>query len=88
LQGSRGHGIDFFAEPAERQCDANLIAVIRGFEALLGRSNEVEIFIRPPDDVYDAVFLAEAQRAIEEFMAERRIGPRQIAPSLFAWFNA
>lgn len=63
LRPCAGHGLDFFAE--EHNEPGSLIALLRGFEWLHEGAEAVEILIRPPDDTYDAVTLADARRTFE-----------------------
>jgi hypothetical protein len=73
LRGSAGHGIDFYV--SDRTADTALVALVRGFAWYRGDPETGEVFVRPPDDVYSAEFLAEAKQAIAEFLGKREARP-------------
>jgi len=85
LEPRAGHGFDFHS--GKRVELENLIAVLRGFEWMHLKLDEVEIYIRPPDDSFDAETLADARHAIEQFMQEPFLRPGPISPALHLWTN-
>jgi hypothetical protein len=73
LRGAAGHGIDFYS--SDHTADTALVALVRGF-GWCGRDPETaEVYVRPPDEVYSAEFLAEAKQAIEQFLEKREVRP-------------
>ena len=70
LEPAGGHGADFSA--SDRPTAENMIAVVRGFGWHDATAETVEVFIRPPDEVYSAAFLATAKQVIEEYLTGKR----------------
>lgn len=81
-----GHGINFFAD--EEGTPDKVIAALRGFAWLHGHWETVEISIRPPDELYDVAFLAEAKRTIQQYFLLRPM-PLQawLSPTVYVHVN-
>ncbi len=86
LSPGAGHGVDFFAD---NDRERGLIAVLRGFEWLHRSPETVEIEIRPPDEEYDDVFLADAQSSIDYWVnhPEMLWAHTDPSPTLAAFVN-
>jgi hypothetical protein len=87
LRAFAGHGVDYLTDLRGRPED--VVAVVRGFGWFHGRTDTVEVQIRPTDALYDEVFLTEAKQVIEVDLRDFRPGPdTQLSPSLFRHVNA
>jgi hypothetical protein len=73
LSAGAGHGVDFGSD--DPSTGGELLAVVRGFLWCQERPGEIEVFIRPPDETFAAEFLAEAKRAIEQFLKQHKVVP-------------
>ena len=82
-----GHGVDFLA--GSEGSSENVVAVIRGFAWFHGEADTVKISIRPPDEVYDQAFLAEAKQVIAAAVLGGHLTrPAWLSPTIYAHINA
>ena len=91
LEPAGGHGADF--STSDRPTPENTIAVVRGFAWHDGAAETVEVFIRPPDEVYSAAFLDNAKQVIEEYLTGKRDvvdgfwARGRLTPEIYLWLN-